>query len=197
MIEQWGRAWWMLALRGAVAILFGLLAWIWPGITVWALVLLFGIYALADGVLALVAAFRGASGSSRGWLVVAGVAGIVAGVVAFAWPGVTALALLMLIAAWAVVTGVFEIVAALSLRREIEGEWWYVAGGALSVLFGFLLFLWPVGGALAVVWLIGLFSILFGIALVAAAFRVKRLAGFARRGAGPEDRPGGTAAAHS
>jgi uncharacterized membrane protein HdeD (DUF308 family) len=187
MFEQWSRNWWMIAVRGVVAILFGLVAWIWPGITVLALVILFGAYALVDGIFALVAAFRGGTGGSRVWFAVMGVAGVAAGVLAFAWPGVTALVLLMLIAAWAVVTGVFEIVAALSLRREIEGEWWYVAGGAISVLFGFLLFIWPVSGALAVVWLIGLFSILFGAALVVTAFRLRHLA------AAP--RPGGTAPA--
>ncbi|SEG62536.1 Uncharacterized membrane protein HdeD, DUF308 family [Thermomonospora echinospora] len=177
----------MIAVRGVVAILFGLAAWVWPGITLLALVLLFGAYALVDGIFALVAAFRGRPGGSRTWLAVTGAVGVAAGVLAFLWPGVTALVLLMLIAAWAVVTGVFEIVAAMALRREIEGEWWYAAGGAISVLLGFLLFIWPVSGALAVVWLIGLFSILFGAALVTLSLRLRQQATAAR--------PGGTAAA--
>lgn len=195
MLEEVARNWWMLALRGAVAILFGLMAWIWPGITVWALVILFGAYALVDGVFALVAAIRGGPGQSRAWLAVTGVAGVAAGIVALVWPGITSLALLMVIAAWAVITGVFEIVAAIALRREIEGEAWYILSGAVSIIFGFLLFIWPVSGVLAVIWMIGFFSILFGIVMVATAFRLKKLAEGYRAGERGA-RPGGTAAAH-
>ncbi|ACY98913.1 MULTISPECIES: HdeD family acid-resistance protein [Thermomonospora] len=190
MIEQWARNWWTFAVRGAVAILFGLMAWIWPAITVWALVLLFGAYALVDGAFALAAAFRARAGQSRLWLAVTGAVGVLAGLLAFIWPGVTALVLLMLIAAWAVVTGVLEIVAAVTLRKELRGEWWYVIGGAVSVLFGLLLFVWPVSGALAVVWLIGLFAIVYGIALIAASLRIKRLGDALSSG-----RPGDTTAA--
>ncbi|HEU5029820.1 MAG TPA: DUF308 domain-containing protein [Spirillospora sp.] len=180
------RHWWVLALRGAFAILFGVVAWVWPHITLWVLVVLFGAYALVDGVTAVAQAVRGTTGGPpRGLLAVSGAAGIVLGIVAMAWPGVTALALLMLIAAWAVVTGVLEIVAAVSLRRELRGEWMYAVTGAISIVFGILLFAWPVSGALAVVWLIGLFSILFGAALVGAALRLRGLGRRAgRRGAG-------------
>ncbi|MQY02179.1 HdeD family acid-resistance protein [Actinomadura macrotermitis] len=177
MLDTITRNWWVLALRGAFAILFGIVAWIWPGITVWALVVLFGAYALVDGVIAVAGAIRGSAGAggSRGWLAVSGVAGIVLGLMALFWPAMTGLALLMLIAAWAVVTGVMEIVAAIAMRKEIEGEWLYALTGAVSVLFGVLLFIWPVSGALAVIWMIGFFSILFGAMMIGAAFRVRKL----------------------
>jgi uncharacterized membrane protein HdeD (DUF308 family) len=188
------RNWWVLALRGGFAILFGVVAWIWPGITVWALVILFGAYALVDGVIALCGAFRGTEGQSRGWLALTGVCGIVLGVVAMAWPGITGFALLMLIAAWAVVTGVFEIFTAFALRKQIDNEWVYVLTGGISVLFGILLFVWPVSGALAVVWMIGFFSILFGALMVGAAFRLRKLAKEAEQRGGMT--AGGTSAAH-
>jgi uncharacterized membrane protein HdeD (DUF308 family) len=184
MLDMMARNWWVLALRGAFAILFGVVAWMWPGITVWALVILFGAYALVDGAIALYGAFRGVEGQSRGWLALTGVCGIVLGVVAMAWPGITGFALLMLIAAWAVVTGIFEIFTAFALRRQIDNEWVYVLTGAISVLFGVLLFVWPVSGALAVVWMIGFFSILFGALMVGAAFRLRKLAKEAERHGG-------------
>jgi len=187
MLDMMARNWWVLALRGAFAILFGLVAWIWPGITVWALVILFGAYALVDGAIALYGAFRGVEGQSRGWLALTGACGIILGIVAMAWPGITGLALLMLIAAWAVVTGVFEIFTAFALRKQIDNEWVYVLTGAISVLFGVLLFVWPVSGALAVVWMIGFFSILFGALMVGAAFRLRKLAKEAEsRGGAPQ-----------
>ncbi|MFG2000262.1 HdeD family acid-resistance protein [Spirillospora sp. NPDC048911] len=176
MFDFMARNWWVLALRGAFAVLFGVVAWIWPGITLWALVVLFGAYALVDGAIALAGAVRGGAGQPRGWLALTGISGIVLGVVAMAWPAITGFALLMLIAAWAVVTGVFEIFTAFSLRDRIENEWLYMLTGAVSVLFGVLLFGWPVSGALAVVWMIGFFSILFGAFMIGAAFRLRRLA---------------------
>jgi uncharacterized membrane protein HdeD (DUF308 family) len=193
MFELMTRHWWVLALRGAFAILFGITAWVWPGITVWALVVLFGAYALVDGVIALAEAFRDTAGGPRGMLLLSGVAGIALGILALVWPGITAFVLLMLIAAWAVATGVLEIVAALALRRELKGEWAYVLTGAISVIFGILLFAWPVSGAVAIVWLIGLFSILFGAAMVGAAFRLRRLGREERR---TERGMGGARTAH-
>lgn len=184
MFELMARHWWVLAVRGVFAILFGVVAWVWPGITVVVLVVLFGAYALVDGLIAVTQAVRGTSGAPRGMLLLAGAAGIALGIVALAWPGITAFVLLMLIAAWAVATGVLEIVAAIALRRELQGEWAYALTGAVSVLFGILLFVWPASGAVAVAWLIGLFAILFGAAMVGAAFRLRRLAGTAERRAG-------------
>src|SRR5919202_355383 len=178
MLDVLARNWWALALRGVVAILFGLAALVWPGLTLTALVLLFGADALVDGVFAVVAAIARAGRERHWWaLLLEGLLGIAAGVVTLAWPGITGLVLLLFIAAWAIITGVVEIVAAIRLRREIEGEFLLGLGGALSVLFGLLLIVRPGAGALAVAWLIGIYAILFGALLLALAFRLRGLRG--------------------
>jgi uncharacterized membrane protein HdeD (DUF308 family) len=175
MLETLTRYWWAVVLRGVAAVLFGLLALIWPDITLFVLVILFGAYALVDGVLALVAAAMGENRGRRGWLIFEGVAGVLAGIVTFDWPGATTLALLYLIAAWALVTGVLEVMAAIRLRREIHGEWLLILSGVCSVLFGILLVVWPATGALALVILIGSYAIVFGVVLVAFGMRLRRL----------------------
>jgi uncharacterized membrane protein HdeD (DUF308 family) len=177
MLEALARNWWTVLLRGVVALIFGLLALIWPDITVLVLVTLFGAYALVDGALALGRAIVGrrGAGGSRGWLAITGITGILAGIVVLAWPGETALVLLWLIAAWAILTGVLEIISAVRGRREIRGEWLFILGGALSVLFGIVLMVWPAAGALAVIFIIGLYAVLFGIVQIALAFRLRRL----------------------
>ncbi|MEV7008046.1 HdeD family acid-resistance protein [Streptosporangium sp. NPDC051022] len=180
-MEELSRTWWVYLVRGVCALLFGLLAIFWPAITVLALVVVFGAYAIVDGVFALFGAGRGAGAGSRGWMIFYGVVSVLTGVVVFIWPGITALVLLLFIAAWFVVTGVLEIVAGIRLRRTVVNEWMFIVGGVLSLLFGILLFLWPAAGALAVVWLIGIMAILYGIALVVLSFRVKAL-GARRRG---------------
>jgi uncharacterized membrane protein HdeD (DUF308 family) len=177
MLDYYVRYWWTVALRGALAVLFGLAAWIWPDVTIRVLVLLFGFYALVDGLLALAAALAGgrlASGR-RGWLIFEGVAGVAAGVVTFIWPEITTLVLLYLIAFWAIATGVVEVVAAVILRRELRGEWLLAASGIISVLFGLFLVIRPGDGAIAVAWLIGLYAIIFGIALIVLGFRLRQL----------------------
>jgi uncharacterized membrane protein HdeD (DUF308 family) len=177
MLEFFARYWWTVAVRGVLAVLFGLIAWIWPDVTVRVLVLLFGFYALVDGLLALAAALVGgrlASGR-RGWLIFEGVTGVAAGVLTFIWPEITTLALLYLIAFWAIATGVLEVVAAVILRRELRGEWLLAAGGIISVLFGVFLVIRPGDGAIAVAWLIGLYAIVFGIALIVLGFRLRQL----------------------
>ncbi len=177
------RNWWTLALRGLLAILFGLAAFAWPGITLAVLVLLFGAYALVDGVFAIVAAVRTAERRGHWWvLLLEGLAGITAGILTFLWPGITAFVLLYLIAAWAIVTGVLEIIAAVRLRREIEGEWLLALSGVASVVFGLLLAVFPGAGALAVVWIIGAYALVFGLLLVALGFRLR---GRLRSGAAP------------
>ena len=176
MVMTLAHNWWVLALRGLCAIIFGILAFVWPGVTLGVLVLLYGAYALVDGVLAIIAALSKRQGSGLPWwaLLLEGLLGIAAGLVAFVWPGITALFLLFLIAAWAIVTGIFEIIAAIRLRKEIEGELWLALSGIVSILFGVLLFVRPGAGALTVVWLIGTYAIFFGIFLLALAFRLKR-----------------------
>jgi uncharacterized membrane protein HdeD (DUF308 family) len=168
------RNWWALALRGALAIIFGIVAFLSPGITLLALVLLFGAYMLVDGILAIVAGVWQAGRSERWWLLlIEGVVGVLAGIIAFASPQVTALALLYLVAAWAIVTGVLEIIAAVRLRQEIEGEWALIVGGVVSVAFGVLLAVLPGVGILSLVWLIGAYAVMFGVLLIALALRVR------------------------
>src|SRR5512132_1515067 len=146
------RNWWAIALRGVAAIIFGILAFVLPGITLAALVLLFGVYAFVDGVFSLVAAVRGRGGAVPWWaLVIEGVAGIAAGLITFFLPRLTALTLLYVIAVWSLVTGVLEIVAAVRMRKTITNEWWLVGSGVLSVAFGVFLALFPGAGALALV----------------------------------------------
>jgi uncharacterized membrane protein HdeD (DUF308 family) len=167
------RNWWAVGLRGLFALLFGGIVFFWPGISLLALVFLFGFYVLADGLFAIVSAIRAADRHKRWWpLLLEGIAGIAAGIMAFLWPGITALVLLYLIAAWAIITGLFEIVAAVQLRKEIQGEWLLALGGIASVVFGVLLVVFPGAGALAVVWLIGAYSTLFGILLMILAVRL-------------------------
>jgi uncharacterized membrane protein HdeD (DUF308 family) len=166
--------WWLVALRGLAAIVFGILAFAWPKITLLTLVWLYGAYAFIHGVLALVQAFTGPKeGRRTGSLVFEGIISIVVGGIAFFVPGITALALLLLIAAWAIVSGISEIVTAVRLRKVISHEWLMIAAGIFSVLFGVLLVLQPAVGALAMIWWIGGFAIVFGILLVALSFRLR------------------------
>jgi uncharacterized membrane protein HdeD (DUF308 family) len=167
--------WWALAIRGAIAIIFGLAALLRPDIALDALILLFGAYALVDGVFAIVGVFGGTRGGTPRWLLlIEGIAGILAGLIAFVLPGLTAVVLLYLIAAWAVVTGIFEIATAIRLRQEIRGEWALIIGGALSVLFGVILaVIGPVAGLLSLIWLIGIYAVAFGILMLITAFQVR------------------------
>jgi uncharacterized membrane protein HdeD (DUF308 family) len=174
MVEGLARNWWVVALRGVIAILFGVLTILNPAISLAALILLFGAYALADGVFSVMAAITRRKNEPR-WvaLLVSGILGVLIGVATFLMPSVTALALLYIIAAWAVVRGVFEIAAAIQLRRVIEGEFWLILAGVMSVAFGVLMFLFPGAGALAVLLWIGVFAIVFGVVLLALAFRLR------------------------
>jgi uncharacterized membrane protein HdeD (DUF308 family) len=177
MLGYLSRYWWTLAIRGALAVLFGLAALIWPDITLRVLVWLFGFYAVVDGLLALAALLIGGRpvGGRRGWLIFEAVTGIAAGIFTFIWPGITALVLLYLIAAWAVVTGLVEIAAAVILRRELRGEWLLALAGILSVVFGVFPAVRPGEGAIAIVSVIGVFAIVFGVALLVLGFRLRRL----------------------
>src|SRR5262245_48222978 len=153
MLDDLSRNWGWVALRGVVALLFGIFAFIWPGITLAVLVIVWGAYAIADGVFALIAAIQVRDqGKPFSSLLIVGLLGIAAGVVAFVWPAMTALVLLIFMAAWACAMGVFQIVAAIRLRQEIDHEWLLGLSGVLSLAFGILMFLWPGEGALAVIW---------------------------------------------
>ena len=168
------RNWWVLLLRGLAAIAFGVLIWFQPGISLAALVLLFGAYALADGILGVGGAIAGRKDHEYWWvMLLEGLLGIVVGVLTFIAPGVTTLVLLLYIAVWAVATGVLEIVAAIRLRKEIQGEWLLILSGLASVVFGILLMAQPGAGALALLWLIAAYAIVFGVLLVILAFKAR------------------------
>jgi uncharacterized membrane protein HdeD (DUF308 family) len=175
MLAQLSRNWWLLALRGLAAIVFGILAFVWPGATITALVMLFGAYALVEGALAVAMALTNVVGQRRWWVLLEGFTSIAISVITLLWPGVTALALLYLIAAWAIVTGVLEILAAIELRREISNEWLLILSGIASVVFGVLVIVFPGAGALSVLWMIALYAVVFGALLVALSFRVRKL----------------------
>jgi uncharacterized membrane protein HdeD (DUF308 family) len=184
------RNWWAFALRGIVAIALGLLAFVVPGPTLVALIAVFAAYAIFDGVIAIVA---GASspGRPRWWIIFGGIAGIAIGVLTIISPGTTAIALVLLIGVWAIVTGVGEVVSAYTMRAVIDREWLLALSGVISVGFGVLLLVAPGSGVLAVLWLIGYYAIFAGVMYLAMAFRLRRLANRA-------DAPAaGTASAHS
>jgi uncharacterized membrane protein HdeD (DUF308 family) len=169
------RNWWVLVLRGVLGLLFGVFAILLPAAALAALVLTFGAYALVDGLFTIVATVRDRRGERGwGWLLLSGVAGVLAGVAAFVAPALTALVLLYVIAAWAVVTGLLEILTAVRLRREITGEWLLAASGALSIVFGALVMIVPMAGALAVVLLIGVYALTAGAVLIALGVRLRR-----------------------
>ena len=175
-VNALSRNWWVVLLRGLAGIGFGIITFMAPAISLAAVVLLWGAYAFADGVLALVSAIRRRGESDRWWLfLVEGLVGIAAGVLTLIWPGITAIALLYLIAAWALVTGVLEIAAAIRLRKVIAHEWLLALGGIASLGFGILLVLFPGAGALAVVLWIGAYALVFGTLLAALAFRLRSL----------------------
>lgn len=176
MLDVLSRNWWAFAIRGVAAVLFGILALAIPGIALYVLVILFGAYALVDGIFALIAAVRQAEAHNR-WahLLFVGIFGVLVGAITFFFWQITALALLYLIAAWAVVTGILELVGAFELRRHLASEVWWMLAGLISIAFGVLLILRPLSGALAVVWIIGIYAILFGGFMIALAFRLRGL----------------------
>ncbi|MBB6351319.1 HdeD family acid-resistance protein [Nonomuraea muscovyensis] len=174
-MEQLARVWWMVLIRGIAAIIFGILALIWPAITLLVLVIFFGAYALVNGFFTLFSGFRH-DAKSRAWLIISGIVSILAGIIAFVWPGITSLALLYVVAFWAIFSGVSEIVAGIQMRKVIENEWVLIVAGALSVIFGILLLIWPGAGLLTLVWLVGVFAVLYGVAMVVLSFKVKKLA---------------------
>lgn len=176
MLDALARNWWLVLLRGVCAIIFGVLTVFWPGLSLLTLVLLYGVFALFDGGLAIGAAIAGGTPAPRWWLALVGLLGIAAGALTLTWPGITGLVLLFLIAGWALIAGVFQIVGAIRLRKEIEGESWLIATGILSVMFGVLILFFPGAGALGIAFAIGWFAIVYGALLVGFSWRLKKLA---------------------
>ena len=175
MVRSLAQNWWALVIRGVAGVLFGIGALVWPPAAVAVLVLLFGAYALVDGIFNIVAAVRGPREGRRwGWLVLSGVIGIATGLITFFYPGITAVALVLLVAAWSLVTGVAEIVAAIRLRNYIRHEWLWIFSGLLSVAFGVLLFLLPAAGAVALAIWIGAYMLVFGALLIAFGLRLRK-----------------------
>lgn len=178
MLDTIASGWWMLLIRGLAAIAFGLLAFFWPGITLFVLIILFAAHCVVDGAMAMALGLQlRKQADSTPWLFIMlmGAISVGAGIATFAWPGLTAVVLLFLIAGWAIARGVFEVVAAVHFRKVIENEWFLAMAGVLSVLFGVCLIAWPGAGLLSLMWLVGSFSMAFGILMCLLAFRLRRL----------------------
>jgi uncharacterized membrane protein HdeD (DUF308 family) len=168
------RNWWSLVIRGFLGILIGILTFAWPGLTLTALVFLFAGYALVDGVVSIAGAMRAAAAHERwGSLLIEGIVGIAAAVITALWPAITALGLVYVIAAWAIVTGITEIAAAVRLRKYISGEWLLALSGIASVVFGVLVAVVPVAGALVIAIWFGAYALVFGAILMALGFRLR------------------------
>lgn len=185
-MEAWMDYWRTAALRAGAAIILGIIAFLLPGITLTAIVLLFGFYAAIDGALNLMASFREMRTHGRwGVLLVEGIFGIAAGAIVLLWPGIGALALTLVVGAWAFATGVMEIIVAIRLRRVITGEWLLILSGVLSIAFGIALALFPGIGALALIWWLGAFALAYGIVLLTLALRIRHLSAPRTVAAGP------------
>ena len=174
LAQDLGQFWWVLLVRGLLTITFGVMAFVWPGLTAATLVLLFGAFCLADGITGVWSSLQGRRDQDHWWaLLLWSAVSIVIGLLTLFSPGVTALAIIFYIAVWAIATGVIEIVTAVRLRKEIEGEWTLAAAGAVSVIFGILLLGNPGAGVVGFLWLIGGFAILLGILLVMLSFKAR------------------------
>jgi len=168
------RNWWTLVIRGIIAIIFGILTFVWPAITLAVLVLLFGAFALVDGIVNLVGVFHRSSQHERWWaLLLEGLVGIAAGLVTFFWPAITALELVYVIAAWALLTGIFEIMAAIRLRHELSGELLLIFSGIISVILAIVFAAMPLVGALSITFAIGIYAIIFGVLMLSLGFRLR------------------------
>ena len=166
--------WWLLALRGVIAIIFGILTLFNPVISLVVLVFFFGGFALIDGIFAIIAGATAPKGARRwGWLIAGGVLGILIGIGTFFLPLATAFGLTLVVAIWAIVIGITQIIAAIELRKEIEGEIWLILGGILSLIFGIFAIINPLSGALAITFVIGIYAIIYGILMLITAFRLR------------------------
>jgi uncharacterized membrane protein HdeD (DUF308 family) len=177
VISRFARNWWLFVLRGVAAIVFGIIAIVFPDITITALAIVFGIYAIVDAIASFASAIghRGADGWHRAAHALEGVLALAAGIIALVLPDLTAFALVILIGAWAIMSGIVEIAAAVRLRREIENEWLLAISGLLSIVAGIIILVWPDAGALAISWLVGTYAIVFGIFFVWLGVKLRRL----------------------
>lgn len=176
MLTVLSRNWWVFLLRGAIAIVFGIMAIVWPGLTLSTLILLFGVYAIVDGVVAIWHGFTDRDDRDhRRANILIGFAGIIAGLLVIFLPGLSAIALIFLIGGWMIAIGVLEIVSAIRLRKVITNEVFLGASGLLSVLLGLFFLIFPGSGAVALVTVIGIYAILFGLLLIVFSFRLRSL----------------------
>jgi len=174
MVHVLARNWWALLIRGIAAVIFGILAFLWPGITLYVIGILFGAYAFVDGVFAIVAAVRAAQAHERWWpFVLEGIVGLVIAAITFYDVRITLFALYITIAVWAFITGILEIAAAVQLRKAIANEWLLILAGICSILFSVLMFWRPFAAALAIVWIIAAYAVVFGIMMIALSFRLR------------------------
>ncbi|MBV8074194.1 MAG: HdeD family acid-resistance protein [Candidatus Eremiobacteraeota bacterium] len=178
-VESLKEHWWALLIRGIVAVLFGIICFWETGAALFALVIVIGAFFIVDGVMMVIGAVRSSSASGPAqwwWQIIAGVAGIIAGILTFTWPGMTAYVLTIFVAAWAIVTGVLELVTAIRLRATIPNEWLWIINGVLSILLGILVFANPTGGAVALMWVLGFYALLAGFTMIGLALRLRGLA---------------------
>jgi uncharacterized membrane protein HdeD (DUF308 family) len=172
--DLYKQAWWALLIRGIFAVLFGIMATTWPGLTLAMLIIFFGAFVLIHGLMAVVGSIMARKEAEDWWIVLLeGIAGIIIGVMTFAWPALTGLVLAYFIAAWALITGLLKVFGAIKLRKEIEGEWLLIVAGIISVIFGIFVFARPLAGALAITWVIGIYAMLLGILAIILSFRVR------------------------
>jgi uncharacterized membrane protein HdeD (DUF308 family) len=168
------KHWWQVAVRGLIALLFGILLLVWPGVSLFVFAIFFGAFAFVDGIFTLVAAVNYKAGAGqRAWLFVRGILGIIVGIVTFFWPAITELALVLLIGAWALVTGIMELNFAFRSVRETGAKWLFAVSGILSIILGILLLVRPVVAIIVVIWAIGAYAVLAGIVLIVLGFRLR------------------------
>jgi uncharacterized membrane protein HdeD (DUF308 family) len=174
MLDALARNWWAIVLRGVAALVFGIVALFVPVAAFWAFVMLFAAFALVNGALAIVASVWAAQAHERwGQLLVSGIFGVSIAIITWFYPALAALTLLYVIAAWAIVTGVLELVAAFELRKHLEGEFWWMLAGIISIFFGILLVWRPLAGAVALVWWVAIYALVVGAALIGLGFRLR------------------------
>jgi uncharacterized membrane protein HdeD (DUF308 family) len=168
------KHWWQVAVRGLIALIFGIMLLAWPGISLFIFAILFGAFAFVDGIFTLVAAVNYKAGAGRrAWLFVRGILGIIVGIITFFWPAITMLALVLLIGAWALIAGIMELNFAFRAVRETGAKWLFAVSGILSIILGILLLVSPIAAAIAVIWVIGAYAVIVGIVLIVLGFRLR------------------------